>query len=459
MKILTKKEIHHRLIRLRNLERLHLVQGERLNMALEQNKTLTLRMSVLENENYALKQSMTDLKLQLEELRVMVFGKKKQKGEKDDDLSPPKIERTFDSYKRPVPKEKEVTEKKNHPIDTCLHCNSPLSKKTTKVFFEEDIPIPTERIVRKHVVEKGYCGQCGWQSAIPLPPAEVILGPNIQKYICYLSVCCRLSYQQTQNILKDSYNIGISQGEIGKILERQATFFRPEYEQLKEEIRGEPVIHLDETGWKILCGRDRGFAWVMSGGESKKSVFLLGESRGKGNVETLRGGEYLGVTVTDDYNAYKNLPNHQLCWAHLLRKFKDLANSDELKERQRKYCKEQYQTLGLIYVDLKERKPSDYTQRLTELALISPKDPQKLVRVKQTLKGNISKYLICLSNPNIPLTNNQAERSLRHLVLKRKVSFGSWTKRTAENLAILLSVIMSRKQVNPSNWFPAWVGV
>ncbi|MBI5401108.1 MAG: transposase [Candidatus Yonathbacteria bacterium] len=30
------------------------------------------------------------------------------------------------------------------------------------------------------------------------------------------------------------------------------------------------------------------------------------------------------------------------------------------------------------------------------------------------------KYLTCLSDSRIPLTNNQAERSLRHLVLKRK---------------------------------------
>ena len=57
------------------------------------------------------------------------------------------------------------------------------------------------------------------------------------------------------------------------------------------------------------------------------------------------------------------------------------------------------------------------------------------------------------------MTNNQAERSLRHLVLKRKISFGSLTKRTAENLAVLLSVLMSLRQRYPSNFFGEYLKV
>lgn len=465
-KELSKEEINHRLIRLRNLERLHLEQGRRVDLLEEQVGLLKKENGLLREINAKLEAVNQDFQLQLEELRTMVFGKKKEKREYDDDFAPPrkKIERTSESYRRPIPKEEEVTEIKSHPIDTCAECHSILGRKRTMVFFEEDIPIPTKKIVRKHIVQKGYCRVCQkWKVAISLPAHKVILGPNIQKYICYLSVVCRLSYQQTQNILKDSYNIEISQGEIAKILNREAISFRPEYEQLKEQIRAEPIIHLDESGWKILCGGDRTFGWVMSGGESKKSVFLLGESRGKGNVETLRGKEYQGVTVTDDFNVYKKIPNHQLCWAHLLRKFRDLAQSDELSNEQRAYCLEQYKTISQIFSDVEnDRSESSrevYTKRLEDLSEINPNDCKKLIRIKTTLQQNIPKYLTCLSHSNIPLTNNQAERSLRHLVLKRKISFGSWTKRAANNLAILLSVLMSRKQQNPDTWFQEWVGV
>ncbi|MBI5401059.1 MAG: transposase, partial [Candidatus Yonathbacteria bacterium] len=59
----------------------------------------------------------------------------------------------------------------------------------------------------------------------------------------------------------------------------------------------------------------------------------------------------------------------------------------------------------------------------------------------------------------IPLTNNQAERTLRHLVLKRKISFGSLTKRKADNLSVLLSVLMSLKQRHQAGFFGEYLRV
>ena len=463
---LSAEEINHRLIRLRNLERLHEAQAVRIGLLEEQIKLLKQENALLRKINAELTSTVQDFKLQIEELRTMVFGKKKQKPTDDDDMAPPKekVERTADSYKRPVPNETEVTENKKHTIDSCICCHGQLSKKEIIIFFEEDIPLPIKKIVRKHIVEKGYCHACKkWQTAIPLPSHRVILGNNIQKYICYLNICCRLSYKQTQQLLFDSYHISVSEGEIAKILNRKAIGFRPEYEQLKEKIRGESTIHLDETGWNILCGGDKSFAWVMSGALSLTSAFLVGETRGGGNVETLIGKHYPGTIVSDDYNVYKNLPKHQLCWSHLIRKFRDLAMSHEFSEEQHLYHLEQYKTVSEIFSDLKEKRDvnmhDSYVKKLKRLATLDPQDCKKMTRIKTTLLKNIPKYLTCLSDPNIPLTNNQAERSLRHLVLKRKISFGSLTKRTADNLAILLSVLMSRRQRNPDNWFPEWVGV
>ena len=463
---LSAEEINHRLIRLRNLERLHEAQSVRVGLLEEQINLLKQENTLLRKINTEMTSTIQDFKLQIEELRTMVFGKKKEKIIDDDDITPQKekLERTVESYKRSVPNETEVTENKKHTIDSCVCCHEQLSKKKMVVFFEEDIPLPIEKIVRKHSVEKGYCHVCKkWQTAIPLPSHRVILGNNIQKYICYLNICCRLSYKQTKQLLFDSYHISVSEGEIAKILNREAIGFRPEYEQLKERIRGEPTIHLDETGWKILCGGDKSFAWVMSGALSLESAFLVGETRGGGNVETLTGKDYTGTIVSDDYNAYKNLQNHQLCWSHLIRKFRDFAMSHELSEEQHLYYLEQYKTVSEIFSDLKEKRDvnmhDSYVEKLKRLATLNPQDCKKMVRIKTTLLKNIPKYLTCLSCPNIPLTNNQAERSLRHLVLKRKISFGSLTKRTADNLAVLLSVLMSRRQRHPDNWFGQWVGV
>jgi transposase len=356
-----------------------------------------------------------------------------------------------------------VTEVVHHPLNHCA-CGEEIQKKKIVILYEEDIPIPSKKIVRKHIVEKSYCKSCQkWQTEIPLPSAKVILGLNIRKYTCYLSILCRLSFSQIQEILKDTYQIDISQGEIAKILNREAIHLKPFFEQLKVKIRGEPVIHLDETGWKLLIDGSNVYSWVMSGGESRENVFLVGESRGKGNSENLIGNDSAGFVVTDDYGAYRRLKKHQLCWAHLIRKFRDLAKSGELEENIRMHCKNEYQKLCLIYNDLKNdrriERHDDFSLKLTKLSIIRKLDPKKLIRIKMTLQKNIPKYLTCLGDSRIPLTNNQAERSLRHLVLKRKISFGSLTKRTADNIAVLMSTLMSLKTRYQANFFREYLRV
>lgn len=117
----------------------------------------------------------------------------------------------------------------------------------------------------------------------------------------------------------------------------------------------------------------------------------------------------------------------------------------------------------MIYDDLKNNrtitKYGYFTKKLSKLAVSGKEEPSKLIKIKETLKKNIPLYLTCLQDEKIPLTNNQAERALRHLVLKRKISFGSLTKRTADNLAVLLSVLMSMKQRFQSNFFLEYLGV
>jgi DNA gyrase/topoisomerase IV subunit A len=274
---LSKEEVKKRLIRLSNLERLYSNQKKRILLLEELVCELKKENSLLKKMNEELKVILEDFKLQIEELRTMVFGKKKKTRDiDDDDLIPPKekIDRTNDSYKRPIPKDDEITEVKNYPLNHCK-CGTKITKKKLVVFYEEDIPIPVKKIVRKYIVEKSYCPHCKcWQTDIPLPRSKVILGKNIRKYTCYLNIMCRLSFSQIQEILKDIYQMNISEGEIVKILNQEAIHLRPFYEQLKVKIRGEPGIHLDETGWKLLISGENSYSWVMSGIESKESIFL-----------------------------------------------------------------------------------------------------------------------------------------------------------------------------------------
>ena len=139
---LSQNEIKKRLIRLRNLEKLYDGQKERIKSLSEKNKILEARIVVLEKENKDLRMMVEDFKLQMEELQIMVFGKKKEKTEiDDDDIIPPKekIVRTIESYKRPIPKDEEVTETEFHPLRECEKCHTKTTKKKVAVFYEEDI--------------------------------------------------------------------------------------------------------------------------------------------------------------------------------------------------------------------------------------------------------------------------------------------------------------------------------
>jgi transposase len=453
---------------LRNLRKLHTAQHVRIEKLETLVRDLKQENALLREENTTLKLAQDDMKLQLEELRTIVFGKKRKKNDDDDLLAPPPAPKTpvirdTASYQRPVPSAEEITNTEHHTIALCGDCQSQLAKKRLREYFVEDIPLPQKKIVTKHLVTQVYCTACAaWKSPLVLPSARVALGENVRRLVTYLSVVNRQSYQQIQDLLKDTYSFSISEGEIAKILTQEGEGFRPTYERLLASIRGEPSVHLDETGWNLQKGDGiKRYAWTMTGGQSSESIFLLGKSRGHGNAEDLLG-DSTAVIVTDDYSAYWNLGFiQQLCLAHILRKLRDLATAKDVTEEIRLHCTKAYALFAGIYTDIEiartsadpESQYESLFKRLTEFALSHSEDPKKLAKVRIQVRERTARYLTCLKYRGVASDNNAAERSLRHLVIKRKTSFGSFSERTAETLAVLTSVLMSyRRKGTLGNW-------
>jgi len=194
----------------------------------------------------------------------------------------------------------------------------------------------------------------------------------------------------------------------------------------------------------------------MQGKDKPEVVFLKGKNRGIGNAKELYGNSK-AILVSDDYGAYKKLTSeHQLCWAHLHRKLRDLAESKTLKKVVLSVSIDTFKKESKIYSEIRElanrndlsedtriKYVKKFTKKLEELSEINPLDPKKLKTYKETLKKNIPKYLTCIRLPNVPADNNQAERSLRHIVLKRKTSFGHISEKGAETMSILMSVLLT----------------
>ena len=72
----------------------------------------------------------------------------------------------------------------------------------------------------------------------------------------------------------------------------------------------------------------------MSAIDGIERVYTLWATRWGWNAELLKG-DSTSVWISDNYGAYKNMFNgHQLCWAHPVRKMKDLVNSQRLNKLQ-----------------------------------------------------------------------------------------------------------------------------
>jgi transposase len=459
---LTKEEINKRLIRLRNLEYLYARARERIVLLEKENRQLKQRIKELEEKDKDKGEKLEAMAYQLEQIKNKLFGKKpiqngliQKKESKERDIS---------SYQRSIPKN--ITETKTHPIDQCSHCGEKLKGKSVRVFFEEDVPLPIQKIVIRHQVEVGYCPECKRQSSgCPIPSKKAVLGENIKKYVCVLSIANRLSHVQIQDHINDVFDLQVSIGEIGNILQTEAGSLRPKYQALKESILNQTGTHYDETGWKVQKEEQGKYAWVATGTENFDTVFLLGKSRGKGNIDDIGKGK---VGISDNYGAYKNaFAEHQLCWAHPQRKLRDLAESQEFGQRKKKQILKTYKQFSNLYWRIRKKignEISPYLKRKfqTDFNQISehhPLDPTPLAKLKESLRRDEEKYFTFLKYLGIPIDNNKAERALRHLVIKRKISFGSKTQRGAETTSILASVILSLKWNGPEHWFKSYLAL
>ena len=458
-----------------------------------QNENVLLRNKLKERDERidVLEKKLEKALLYIEELQKYVFrGKKKDKDNNDDDNddknnksgSSGSDKRSNSSYRRPTPHEDEITDFKEYHISNCPDCNTVLSKIRILEFFEEDIiPIMEwfEKLkkVTKVSITTGYCSNCKKRfSAIPIPKQKVSIGENIKQLITFQCTVQQLSYSQIADFLESHLHFNISNGEIANILSRQASKLKPTHDDLIKSIRESKAIHMDETGYNIAFHDEYSgnHAWVMTSAENTDAVFVLGKNRGGGNIPDLIGNDFNGIGISDNYGAYTNAfqkGKHALCWAHPLRKFRDLKNSKGLNKEKKQVCNEFYRNFAEVYSEVTKVHQTDFDRnnrkqnknvlmnKLKNILTIDKNDPIKLKTLKTTMLKKIDRYFVCITNKNIPMDNNKAERSLRHLVIKRKKSFGSKTPKGAEVMSILYSVIMSLWWKDKQNFFKSYAEV
>jgi transposase len=466
MEQLTHEEINRRMIQWRN-DRLLEPQRQKRMQALEE-ENAELRATAA-----AQQRTIEKLLLRVEQLETMVFGRKK-KLDDHGDLPPSssgsgtseKQQRSPSSFRRATPKEEDVTDQTHYPLCACPDCGHALHRRDIVVRFVEDIPL-SQKIVTKKTIERGFCPQCKkTKSATPLSSQHCTLGPNVRLYVLFAVTVLGQTFEKIKSHLHGLHELSISDGELAAIIREGHRKLLPTMQEIEAKIREAPAAHYDETSYPVQHGEQGNYAWVKSSSCGPETIFRLGRTRGKGNAEELRGSASHQVGVSDDYGAYDNLfKNHALCWAHPLRKFRDLAKSGAITPEHHAQCLSFYERFHDLERDIaltiiaplsdEERASAArmFGRNISVLMAPNPLDLPALATLKKTFAKNREKYLLCIRMPNVPMTNNKAERSLRHLVIKRLLSFGSRSQNGAQAMETILSVCLTLWWRKPQDYF------
>jgi len=465
MEKLSQAEINRRMTQWRNDRLLEPKRKKRM-------KELEDRCAFLETENAELKRTVEMLCLRIEQLEKIIFGQKKgpdgQGGSRQLPAQPkmPKKERNNASFRRAIPTAEEITDHTHHSIDICPACTTPLRRKMIIVRYVEDIPDP-QKMVTKQMIEKGYCPQCRlWKSAIPISPQHCTLGPNVRTYVALATSILGQTFGKMNLYLRSLHRLSVSDGEIAAIIRSAHRTLLPEKQGIRKRIAAATVSHFDESPYPVQHGMQGNYAWVKTSADGPDTEFLFGRTRGKGNAEELCGPLSDQVGVTDDYGAYDNLfRHHALCWAHPLRKFRDLAESGALTQEHHRQCVDFYERFHALQRSVASvvTSPFRHEERMiaaethaAEIAVLMTPDPEdlpKLATYKSTFLEHREKYLLCIRMAGVPMTNNKAERSIRPLVIKRLLSFGSRSQQGAEAMETIFSVCFTLLWRKPEDYF------
>ena len=340
------------------------------------------------------------------------------------------------------------TQRVEHVVEQCPDCGTQLSggwtQRTREVIDLPQVPVQ----VTEHVYITRTCPRCqrGCTPTAQLEGAALgqqRLGVNVVSLIAALREEARLPCRTIQWYLDTVHGLHLSLGAIVDATRKVAGQAQRELAGILERIRGSPVVHADETGW--WEDGHNGYVWTFSTPDLR---YFLRRNRGKAVVDEVLGDEFAGVLVSDFYAAYHHYDGpKQRCWAHLLRDIHDLRvlYPDDHRLSQwadaihQLYC----QAKAFTHPAEQQRRAAQLVLERRLLALCRPflDDPSAAqAKLCRRMENHIKELFVFVAHPEVPPDNNAAERSLRPVVISRKVSGGTRSERGTETKMTLASI-------------------
>jgi len=335
-------------------------------------------------------------------------------------------------------------------LDCCPKCQGKnlSSVQEVRERFVEDIPEPTNTIITKYEIERKYCRDCRKivESKVEDALPNSRFGLRIMLLVTFMKIGLALPSQKIISMLEAQYNLTISDGEIYKILEQVAQVFGPHYNELHKKIKEASVKHLDETSWRIN-GKNH-WLWIFINKEI--ALYIIQKRRSSSVPIKVLGNQKDKFVVNDRYSAYNVLAKRtkcklQICWTHLLRNSKDLAEHyDEAKYIHKRF-KSIFRSAKTHNHQAIEKQIDDLLHKIDLIAEKRYKHSEVRKFVKSVCKFHRENLFRFVTNPKIEATNNRAERGIRKPVVIRKISNGSRSRKGADIFGVLLSVVETLK--------------
>ncbi|MDS4018916.1 MAG: IS66 family transposase [Candidatus Competibacter sp.] len=283
-----------------------------------------------------------------------------------------------------------------------------------------------------------------------------LVGPGLAALIVALALRFRLSRARIQEFLGEWLGLELSIGTIHQTLHEAGAAVAPAEEELVQAVLDSALLHADETSWPEA--KQTLWLWVFV---AATATLYYVAGRGKERVENVLDG-FRGWLMSDGWGSYRHYPRRLRCWAHLIRKARGLAQSCDRPARAfgRLVLDTLEALMAAVYaaregpppVDL----PTQHAPLLTALRAACERrqqsDHAKTHALAIELLNDWEAIFQVLSHPALPLTNNDAERALRHWVIARQISHGTRTATGSRVFALLASVIDTCRQRGHSPW-------
>lgn len=293
------------------------------------------------------------------------------------------------------------------------------------------------------------CNSCGLKfiSRDDRTPTQGRFGIDLMVIVIFLRFIVRGVLRKTAGFLEAGFALRLSPASVQAIIARAAQAAESEYFQLKEKIRTAKILYVDETSFSVLGAN----WWVWAFRSERDLLLVVRHSRGNDVLAEILGKDYGGIVVCDCWRAYDFLSNARLqrCWAHLLRKSKELCDTLAGRNLHDKLCimfSEIEQFNSKPHSEKQRRLKYERMTRQLQKTISQYSRYKKLNKVTKYVRFHIDSWFTCIKYEGLEPTNNHAERAVRETVIIRKI-IGAFRSESGTKVYEMLASLLATWQL------------